>query len=492
MPVALIISSGYDPEYLRIIEQIARNCSDSELIPVVFDIAPVMDSPTESHSPTLLRLGRFDSQPDYAKRRFDELSITLLNAAQFEHRVEEMPSEARATLEEATQSALLTYFRTDILNLSNRRVLKVRQSLLREGARSYWAMKQYLKDTSPAIAYVPNGRFPAQRMAKVALAELGVPVWHFEKGATRDHAFFRPYSPHDRIATQADVDTVLKGKSKKLIEGVANTWLEARLPSATSSNEYAEIWAASNPNLTKTQTGQGRIGFFTSSQDEFLHLGPDWQLHSWISQTEAFDQLITYFESQGFSCFLRVHPNLSTKDHACFKRELNDLRRLAEKHPALDVYWHDDPTSSYSLMDGSKGIVVWDSTIGLEASAQSIPVWNCAASYYGLSADTRQVLGPEDMNDETLTPWAVDAYRAKRFIACSVLRDLPLETHAQDWATWDLTHPAFVVKVAALARSGGAPTVIDVYLSSIDPWRHRSFTVNRKLMTTKLKKLFGH
>lgn len=298
-----------------------------------------------------------------------------------------------------------------------------------------------------------------------------------------------PDSPHDRIATQGDVEHVLAGLHDAEVERIADAWLQARLPSKSSSNEYSAIWSESDSSLSSGQPSQKRIGFFTSSQDEFLHLGPDWQLHSWASQFEAFDTLITYFESQGFTCFMRVHPNLSTKEHACFVRELKGLQELSAKHPDLEVYWHDDATSSYSLLKECAGIVVWDSTIGLEASAQGIPVWNCAASYYGLIADTRQVLGPKHMDGNNLQLWKVDPHKAKRFIACSVLRDLPLATRSNDWATWDVAAPPFVVRASSFVRSGGAPTLTDSVLASVDPWRHRSWKVNRKLLKAKLSRL---
>lgn len=490
MTNALIISTGYDPEYLRIVEQLSQDCSRQGFSPVVVDLGTIMLSPTETYSPIVLNAFGYKSCAQLFAPGTTQRGVKIIPANEIEIQTKELPSEAEYVLEESTQSALLTYFRTDILNFESKRVNRTRQNLLLEGKRSFLVMSSLLKSFDFEVAYLPNGRFPVQRMAKFALLEAKIPVFHFEKGATKDHAFLRPYSPHDRIATQDDVENVLTGLNAIEIENVADAWLESRLPSKSSSNEYSAIWSDSKKKKNSLGNSPNKIGFFTSSQDEFLHLGPDWQLHSWKSQFEAFDTLMTFFENQGFQCFMRVHPNLSTKDHACFKRELKGLQELAAQHPNLEIYWHDNATSSYSLLEECAGIVVWDSTIGLEASARGIPVWNCAASYYGLIADTRQVLGKEHMDMQNLSLWEVDAHKAKRFVAGTVLRDLPLTTNANDWASWNVKSPPIVVRASAFVRSGGAPTATDSFLASVDPWRHRSWNVNQKLLKAKFSRLF--
>lgn len=490
MTDALIISTGYEPEYLRIVEQLTRECANNGLNPIVIDLAPLMTSPTETYSSSVIKLGRYVSPRKLFAPRLQKLGIRLISAPTSPSLNRVIPDAERIVLEEATQSALLTYFRTDQLDFSKKRVSRTRDNLLLEGARSFLFMTDLLETMNPEVAYIPNGRFPVQRMAKLALLNKDVSIHHFEKGATKDHAFFRPYSPHDRIATQGDIDAVLKGLGEEEINKVADSWLTSRLPSQNSSNEYAAIWEAQATKAEEKTHSKPIIGFFTSSQDEFLHLGPDWQLHSWESQFEAFETLMDAFEAQGYQCFLRIHPNLSTKDHACFKREIVGLNKLIANHPDLIVYWHDDPTSSYTLLDGCAGVVVWDSTIGLEASARGIPVWNCAASYYGLIADTRQLLGHEDVTDKSLALWNVDSHQAKRFIAGYVLRDLPLSTSAKDWTSWDLANPPAIVGISTFIHSGGAPTKRDSLLATLDPWRHRSYAVNKKLLTSKLRKMF--
>lgn len=487
MTNALIISTGYDPEYLRIIEQIALNSQVRGFNPVIFDLAPIMSSPVNSHSKLVLKLGRIKSPSEIFKTTMTKMGFEVVDAV-FKESDEELNPFILQELDEAVSSALYTYFRTDKVNFFNKRVVRVRNYLINEGLSSYWATKTLLSTRSFDVVYIPNGRFPVQRLAKRAISAEPTKIFHFEKGATKDHAYLRPYSPHERLRSQEDVPKVIDGLTETQIENIAVEWLNSRLPSNNSSNQYSTIWKEKFSISNNSEIAEKQIGFFTSSQDEFLHLGPEWQLHKWQSQFEAFDKLITHFEDKGFKCYVRIHPNLITKNHECFEREVENFRELQKRHPNTRIYWHDDPTNSYSLIEQSEGIVVWDSTIGLEASAKGIPVWNCAASYYGLIADKRDIFGPADIDESLLTPWQVDKWGAWKFIAYFTNRDIELKTKAQTWATWDLENPPLWVKLAALTHSGGAPTLIDSILATIDPWRHRRRAVNWLLIKSKLSR----
>lgn len=487
MTNALIISTGYDPEYLRIIEQIALNSQSRGFNPVIFDLAPVMSSPVNSHSKLVLKLGRIKSPSDIFKTTMTKMGFEVVDAVIKESGEEQNP-DILQELDEAVSSALYTYFRTDKVNFFNKRVVRVRNNLFHEGLRSYWATKYLLSKRSFDVFYIPNGRFPVQRLAKKAISEQSSEIFHFEKGATKDHAYVRPYSPHERVKSQLDVPEVISELTENQIEELAVEWLISRLPSSSSSNQYSTIWKDPVSTNENSENLDKQIGFFTSSQDEFLHLGPEWQLHKWQSQIEAFDFLLSHFEKLNYKCYLRIHPNLVTKNHENFKREIKSFRELQKRHPNAKIYWHDDPTNSYLLIEKSAGIVVWDSTVGLEASARGIPVWNCAASYYGLIADKRDIFGPTDIERMRLTPWQVDKRAAWNFIAYFLKRDIELHNDAQKWTPWNLKNPPLTVKLASLAYSGGAPTFIDSIFASLDPWRHRGARANLQLMKLKLSR----
>jgi hypothetical protein len=243
----------------------------------------------------------------------------------------------------AVQSALISYFRTDQPSRSKRTVGHIAGGLQREGRAVFRGITSLL-DAHPEIKQItlPNGRYPGQKMASLASERAGVTAFHFEKGETPNGTYLQDYAPQNRLMSQASVEPVLAGLSRQEIDEIANAWLTRRAPSKDSSNEFSSLWKHGLPPAiaSRLESGSKVVGFFTSSQDEFQFLGPEWQLHAWTDQFEAFDALLTAFEKAGHVTYLRVHPNLATKAHDCFIRERNGVRALAARHPGLRVIWH--------------------------------------------------------------------------------------------------------------------------------------------------------
>jgi hypothetical protein len=324
-------------------------------------------------------------------------------------------------------------------------------------------------------------------MATLAFQDAGVPELHIEKGEGLNRAYIQEYAPQDRLRSQGSVDAILAGLSPQQVDEIADTWLAKRAPAKDSRNEFSTLWSNTLPPAIAKEKHENKkvAGFFTSSQDEFQFLGPEWQLHEWKDQFVAFDLIMTQLEKAGYACYLRVHPNLATKAHECFLREREGIRQLAGRHPNLTLIWHDDSANTYTLLEASDGVVVWDSTVGLEASARGLPVWTTATSRYGLVADIRELLSAEDVSAIGLASWPVDARAAKRFIAYLVLRDQDVRTDGTAWTSWDVTRPPLGVKLAAVAVSGGIPRVTSALRSLIDVYRHRRPKANLRALRHK-------
>ena len=458
---------------------------------MVLDITTTAATPVDSfHRATLRLLGTPFPGHDL-QERLEGAGATYLAIEDVLAIAPENPlnNNERDILEIAIQSALITYYRTDAPDQGLGRIARTASRLRREGEQSFRAVTTVLEEGNFVEAYLPNGRFPHQKMATLAARAQGVPTIHYEKGETPNGAYVQPYAPQDRLASQGAVKPMLAKLSPKEVDTVADEWLARRAPSKESRNEFAAGWTDHLPSgLAQKIASQRVAGFFTSSQDEFQFLGPEWQLHTWQSQFEAFDTLITRFEQEGYVCYLRVHPNLATKSHECFLREREGSVELAKRHPNLVVIWHDDPTNTYALLESTDAVVVWDSTVGLEASARGIPVWTCATSRYGLVADIKELLGPENLTEDSLTLWDVDVTGAKRFIAYLVLRDDQMEPLTTPWISWNSQKPPLHVKVAALLVSGGSPSIRDALASTIDVWRHRKASFNRSALSSRLSK----
>jgi len=444
---------------------------------LVLDITGISATLHYSYDPAMLRLAGLRQPGHDARRRLVAAGAEYLAADALNAGDDALLNEANEDLLSiSARSAMATFFRTDRLVHTGAQG-RLWKALRREGRQSYRFVRARFSELGDGIesVFLPNGRFPAQQMAAAATKDAGLLAMHYERGETPDTAFLQPYSPHDRIANQEEVAKRLAGLSVDDVDRIAQAWLDRRAPAADSSNEFAELWNRELPAALndRIQNSNRVVGIFTSSQDEFAYLGPEWQLHSWADQFEAFEAVLRPLETAGWTAYLRVHPNLATKRHENFLREHAAIKAFAARHPDLLVFWHNDSANSYQLIEASDLVVTWGSTIGLEASARGIPVISTGATRYGLVADIHEVLSAEDLAQRPVATWEVDPSGARRFVATLVLRDEPLSTSMQDWTPWDLENPPRAVRYAAALASGGAPSRREAIRSILDFRRQR-------------------
>jgi hypothetical protein len=478
---SVIIVAGYDPGYLRILEHQVRSELADGRRPFIVDLTDLSAAPVDSYDRRTLKMAGLDYPGHDLRGRVEALGGDYLRLAPDSISDTPLANDLEEILAIAVQSALISYFRTDQPNRSRRLVGRTALGLEREGRLVFNGLSALLATHPEADkVIVPNGRYPGQKMATLAAERAGVRTFHFEKGETPNGTYLQNYAPQNRLKSQASVEPVLAGLSDAEIDEIAQQWLSRRAPSSDSSNEFSALWKQGLPPAlaTRLDSGDTVVGFFTSSQDEFQFLGPEWQLHDWADQFEAFDRMLAEVEKAGFVAYLRVHPNLATKAQDCFVRERAGIRALAKRHPNLLVIWHDESVSTYSLLDATDAVVVWDSTVGLEASARGLPVWTAATSRYGLVADVQERLSLADVDSLGLTLWDVDKHAAKRFIAYLVLRDQQMAEDSKSWIPWDTSHPPLATKIAAALVSGGTPYRREAIKSVVDVYRHRSAKSN--------------
>ncbi|MBU1587294.1 MAG: capsular biosynthesis protein [Actinobacteria bacterium] len=483
MSRSIIIATGFDPVYLRIVEHLTRRELSAGRVPTILLATGASAITVDSFHRGTLKLFGLQYPGHDLEGRLTALGAQVARVDDFvpPGGSARLSADNEALLDIAIEGALITYFRTDKPRRSRPTVARTARNLASLGRNVHHALSSILvADESIELVYVPNGRFPHQKMAQVAAVEHGIDVLHYEKGVSPDSAYLQPYAPQERFASQAAVEPLLSHLSDEEVEAIADEWLAQRSPSHTSTNEFSTLWSQHlPPHLADLESaGETIVGFFTSSQDEFEFLGPEWKIHDWESQFTAFDAIMTKLESQGYRAYLRVHPNLATKSHDCFLRERAGVRWLAERHPDLEVIWHDDTTNTYSLLEVSDAVVVWYSTVGLEASARGLPVWTAAASRYGQVADIKEVLSTSDMKAGVVEPWEVDPKGAKRFVTYLVLRDEKLDPATEQWLPWDAARPPVGARLAGILVAGGAPSSKEAIRSIVDNYRQRKTRSN--------------
>lgn len=381
--------------------------------------------------------------------------------------VGEVGAEHENTLKQAVRSELLTYFRNSSIPPS-REASTLEHKLSQRMTAVYHALNALWEQDLPDLVLIPNGRTSRQKAARVVAESHGIEVQLYENGRATKNGYYRGTTqPHDRLASQAEVEAATKKLSKERTKELAQTWLTDRMSLGTGTNEFSHSWT--HALSLGPEDGSKTAVFFSSSFDEFLAYGPMWNIDNWSNQFEAFDLMMTILDKQGYQLILRLHPNLISKSRKYFHNEVKQILTLQTRHSGLITYWHNSPVNSYDLVGQADLVIVERSTIGLEASLMGKPVWTTQASQWDQIADIRQVLSPEDITDEVMTPWKASPVGAEKFVSYWVIQEHPLRYEWSQWSSWNPDRAPLRMKIALLFLK--------------NPWFHR-----RKLISHELAK----
>jgi len=384
------------------------------------------------------------------------------------------PESRQSECLQAIDSELLTYFRQEALDEDSPHVKWMRKRVTDGAFSCYAAFALWLTDNSPDLVVIPNGRTSRQKMCRVAAEELEIPVMLYENGrAKKDSYYLGMTQPHDRVASQAEVETLTSHLSKVEIRELAQRWLAERQNPQSTTNSFSAGWVAEDS--LEQSTHQPRAVFFSSSADEFLAFGPMWNIDQWSTQFQAFDLVMERLSAEGIELVLRIHPNLAGKSRRYFRSTVTEVKALENKYPGLIVYWHNSQVNSYGLAQSADYVVAERSTIALEANLMGKPVWITQAAQWDLMADVRQLLHPSDVDVDDLKPWSVDTSGAEKFVAYWMLQEHPLHYNWKDWSTWNTESAPLLIKLASLL--GRNPLRHKKHLIKLewDLWRNNHF-----------------
>jgi hypothetical protein len=326
-----------------------------------------------------------------------------------------------ASQKESVRSAL-----TSILSKPPRGMIGVvgfllERRLLRSYEKVFDAVCSALGNEAYCWIMVANGRFPDQRASLDAAKSYGIRSMHFEVGFTQDSFFFRPHAPQDLSAVQAAIST-FQPEPKDL--AFAQSWFNNRVFGNVASDAFGMQWQELDP-ATNYETV-----VFTTSADEYESLGSLWPKPDWINQFEAIEAVLETKSDLG-SVAIRMHPNSKFKTVSYALWEVAQVRRLKKLFPWLQVIPPHAHMSSYQLAARARTIVVWDSTIGLEAS------WLGRNVLYLAPNPFSRFLGvPEAFDLQSLRSWApaesspksAQKHRAETCIAAIRSFSAPRET----------------------------------------------------------------
>lgn len=122
------------------------------------------------------------------------------------------------------------------------------------------------------------------------------------------------------------------------------------------------------------------VAIFNSSEDEFAAIGDIFEMKAiFNSQEIGLIKILEYFKHDSdFVFYFRIHPNLASVKYQYHLR----LYNLVNKYKNLRIIGPKDKVSTYAMIDAADKIIVFGSTVGVEATYWNRPTILLAGSFY--------------------------------------------------------------------------------------------------------------
>jgi hypothetical protein len=237
--------------------------------------------------------------------------------------------------------------------------------LYQDCSRVYYSTKAYITKHQLQKLYVFSGRLSYTRAVLDAAKAMGVDCFVHERASDfTKYSLFKNHTVHNLTKLtecihehwNSEKDHELKNKlgsqfyidRENNIIGSWSTFLDLQDPSLLPSN-----WDKQKHN----------IALFTSSEDEFMSISPEWDNPFFKSQLVGLNFVANLISKQAnMHLYIRVHPNtkLMAKDY------IESLYKIRE-YSNVTLIEFDSNISSYQLLKSSNKIITFGSTMGMEA-----------------------------------------------------------------------------------------------------------------------------
>lgn len=249
------------------------------------------------------------------------------------------------------------------------------------------AFYEILKYVNPDRVCIYNGRSDDTKPIFQISKNMHFEIFSFEviedfNSDTLKKIIYRNHLPHDIIYNQKVIERIWEESEKKLDEKlkISNDFFYKKRNNIPTFDKVYTSNQLSGKIPENWNNSINNIVIFNSSEDEFFSLGDYFDnLSLFSSQLEGIEKILSHYENNNlFHFYLRIHPNLfgvKYKYHA-------KLMELDKHFDNVTIIKSDDKISTYSLLDKAYKIIVFGSTIGLEAAYWGKVVILLAGSLY--------------------------------------------------------------------------------------------------------------
>jgi hypothetical protein len=196
-------------------------------------------------------------------------------------------------------------------------------------------------------------------------------------------------------------------------------------------NPFLEAQISGKKFQNPTDSPQEVFVFFTSSDDEVTAISSEWE-SKWGNQLHAATEVARIFQTKfreipSLKLVIRVHPNLKNKSISSQLAWLKLSIIAKRQFPGVSVILPKDSIDSYSLLDDAKGILVYGTTLGLEAVFEGKNLASLAPLRYDELCKVKQL-----KDEKSVVNWVLGVLNKKAPISN---REGSLA-----WANWALTY----------------------------------------------------
>ncbi|WP_324719197.1 capsular polysaccharide export protein, LipB/KpsS family [Salinimicrobium sp. HB62] len=239
----------------------------------------------------------------------------------------------------------------------------------------YNALDRFFDEIKFSQVYNFNGRNSYQRAVLNISKKYGVECINKEIARTGGIVeTFRNELPH-HIETK--VNLINRAWEKKDIttdekEKIGRSFFENKVKGIYTNDKIYTKNQESNKVPENVDYSRRTFVIFTSSDDEFAAVGKDFINPYFKDQNEGIAYVARLVAQEFPQCnlMIRMHPNLTGLDHDYVK----ELRNMEKIGPNIHVIAPESSVDSYALLNIANKVIVFGSTIGLEANFWRKPV----------------------------------------------------------------------------------------------------------------------
>ena len=273
------------------------------------------------------------------------------------------------------------------------------QSLLKNCIAMYKALEALLPDEVTKVA-LWGGRRSSEAPMKFVAYKKNLNILFFEEGSAFDKILVVDSDPFNfsnqyEEIREWETHRILSGEDQLMLNEGA-LYFQQRRAGTSSEPNFIHFLRDSYPIDLKSKNSKPILGIFTSSDWEFAEIEANGAQSHILNSDNQYSKLEKILNDETlndrFDIYIRWHPNHKNAGTS----EKRRIQITQNMFPHIKHISFDENVDSYSLVQSSAVVLVFGSTIGIEAAYSGIPtILLGKASYSGLGS----VHEPKDIDE---------------------------------------------------------------------------------------------